>query len=93
MNPRSTVSSSFQSGPLQAAPVGASCIVRSISAPESNPGLKAQLEDLGFLAGETVQVTVRGFPGGEPLAVRVGESTFALRGAEAACIEVETLPA
>ena len=30
----------------------------------------------------------RALPGGDPLVVRVGQSTFALRRAEAACVEV-----
>ena len=48
-----------------------------------------QLEELGFLPGEPVSVLARGAWGGEPLAVRVGLSTFALRREEARCIEVE----
>ncbi len=89
--PDSSTAPAFRSGPLRAAPVGTPCIVRGVSAPASNPDLKSQLEDIGFVPGESVQVTVRGFPGDDPLAVRVGESTFALRAAEAACIEVEAL--
>ena len=81
----------FHSGPLLAAPVGEACVVRSVRAPDSNPDLKSQLEDIGFIPGETVMVTVRGFPGGEPLAVRIGESTFALRAIEASCIDVEVV--
>ncbi len=30
----------------------------------------------------------RGAPGGDPLVVRIGDSTFALRKAEAACVRV-----
>ncbi len=48
-----------------------------------------QLEEIGFLPGEPVSVLSRGLWGGEPLAVRVGLSTFALRRDEARCIEVE----
>jgi ferrous iron transport protein A len=47
-----------------------------------------QLEEIGFLPGEQVSVMNRALPGGDPLVVRVGLSTFALRAAEAACIEV-----
>ena len=46
------------------------------------------LDEIGFTVGERVEVMVRGVPGGDPLAVRIGDSTFALRRAEAACIEV-----
>jgi ferrous iron transport protein A len=85
-------SSVFRVGSLHAAPVGTSCVVRAVLAPASHPELKAQLEDIGFLPGETVLVTVRGFPGEDPLAIRVGQATFALRAAEAACVEVEAVP-
>jgi len=33
----------------------------------------------------------RGLPGGDPLVVRIGQSTFALRQAEAACVRVASL--
>jgi ferrous iron transport protein A len=55
------------------------------------PGTAAillRLAELGFLKGERVCVVARGFPGREPLAVRVGSATFALRRAEAECIQV-----
>lgn len=91
MAPRTPTDPGFRTGPLRAAPVGTPCVVRAVSAPPSNPDLKSQLEDIGFVPGESVQVTMRGFPGDDPLAVRVGESTFALRAAEAACIEVEAV--
>ena len=47
-----------------------------------------RLWDLGFMPGEAVRVLARGPLGGEPIAVRVGTSTFALRGQEAACIQI-----
>jgi len=48
-----------------------------------------RLEELGFIPGEPVAVLRRGPGGREPLAVRVGDSLFALRLVEAQCIEVE----
>jgi ferrous iron transport protein A len=48
-----------------------------------------RLADLGFVPGEYVRVVARGALGGEPLAVRVGRSTFALRRHEAACVQVQ----
>ena len=48
-----------------------------------------QLEDIGFLPGEPVCVMSKGLFGGDPLAVRVGLSTFALRRDEARCIALE----
>jgi ferrous iron transport protein A len=50
-----------------------------------------RLAELGFLRGEAVKV-LRRVAGGEPVAVRVGNSTFALRKHEAECIKVEILP-
>jgi Fe2+ transport system protein A len=47
-----------------------------------------RLMELGFLPGEPVRVLARGFPGGDPLAVRVGQATFALRRPEAALVRV-----
>lgn len=47
-----------------------------------------QLLDLGFLPGERVSVLAHGWPGADPLVVRIGDATFALRRAEAACVEV-----
>jgi ferrous iron transport protein A len=51
--------------------------------------LALRLVEIGFLPGETVRVIAHGSPGGEPLAVRVGTSTFALRRHEAALVSVQ----
>lgn len=56
------------------------------------PERDRQLQEIGFHAGEHVMVMTRGFPGGDPLVVRIGQSTFALRRDEAACVEIEALP-
>ena len=48
-----------------------------------------RLVEIGFLPGEVVRVIAQGYPGGEPLAVRVGTSTFALRRHEAALVHVQ----
>jgi ferrous iron transport protein A len=74
---------------LCAAPVGRPCRVREVHGTPDRPELARELEEIGFHPGAHVLVMVRGFPGGDPIAVRVGESTFALRAAEAACIVVE----
>lgn len=47
-----------------------------------------RLSELGFIAGEPVQLLRRGPGGREPLAVQVGDTLFALRLFEAGCIEV-----
>jgi ferrous iron transport protein A len=46
-----------------------------------------RLMELGFVPGERIRMLKRGFTGG-PLAVKVGESTFALRRFEAALISI-----
>ena len=51
--------------------------------------LMLRLVEIGFLPGERVRVVARGFPGGDPLAVRVGSTTFALRRHEAALVRVQ----
>lgn len=53
--------------------------------------LTERLAEMGFLPGERVRLLARALFG-EPLAVRVGSDTFALRRAEAACIRVVALP-
>lgn len=52
-----------------------------------DPEIIARLGELGFLPGEPVRVIARAFMG-DPLAVRVGTGTFALRRSEARCIHV-----
>lgn len=48
-----------------------------------------QLEEIGFIPGERVQVLSKALFGGDPMVVRVGVSTFALRRAEAQLIEIK----
>ena len=73
---------------LDQAPLGRPLTVRSVEADPQVPERARQLEEIGFFPGEQVMVMTRGFPGGDPLVVRIGQSTFALRGAEAACVQV-----
>lgn len=47
-----------------------------------------RLIEIGFVPGETVQVIEEVWPGGDPLAVRVGGSVFALRRREARAVLV-----
>lgn len=67
-------------------PLHQSAEVLEVSAPSHAPEWRDWLEDIGFLPGENVRVLARARPGDDPLVVRVGSSTFALRRAEAACI-------
>jgi len=59
-----------------------------ITAPVETPDWSMRLQEIGFIVGEHVQILRRGMPGGDPLAIRISDSTFALRRAEAACIHV-----
>lgn len=68
-------------------------IIHSVDAPAIASEWQAWLEEIGFIPGEQVMVTARSLPGGDPLVVRVGGSTFALRLVEAACVHVEAIEA
>jgi ferrous iron transport protein A len=70
---------------LSDAPLGQLVSVAEVRAPAGAPEWAGQLSDLGFVPGEPVQLMARGL-GGDPLVVRVGHSTYALRRAEAACV-------
>lgn len=67
------------------------CRVAEVRAPEGCPEWREWLQEIGFLPGERVMLMARAQPGGDPLVVRVGGSTFALRVAEARCVSVEAL--
>jgi ferrous iron transport protein A len=66
--------------------------VVAVQAPRHAPEWSGWLAEIGFLPGERVQLLGRAVPGGDPLVVRVGDSTFALRVAEAACVQVQPMP-
>ena len=55
---------------------------------EEERSVALRLLEIGFLPGESVRVIAHGFPGHDPLAVRVGHTTFALRSHEAALVQV-----
>jgi ferrous iron transport protein A len=74
---------------LSEAPLRQRFTVRRVDADPQVPERARQLEEIGFFPGEQVEVVAHGYPGREPLVVRVGQSTFALRGAEAACVQIE----
>ena len=64
--------------------------VRTLLAPAHAPEWQQWLEELGFVSGEHVSVLARALPGQDPLVVRVGQSTYALRRAEADCVHLHT---
>ncbi len=73
---------------LAHAPAGLALTVQQVNAPAHSPEWATWLSDLGFLPGEAVRVMRRARLSDGNLVVRVGQSTFALRHAEANCIAV-----
>ncbi len=73
-------------------PDGTEAVVTGLSTtvPGADSALLRRLAEIGFVAGEPVQVLRRGPGGREPLAVQVGDTLFALRLLEARCVQVET---
>jgi ferrous iron transport protein A len=72
--------------PLSHVGIGQIVTIREVrtgaSAPEGGD-IGLRLLELGFVEGESLRVIAHGFPGGEPIAVRIGNTTFALRRFEA----------
>lgn len=73
---------------LRDARIGERHAVATVNAPAGAPEWAARLEEIGFLPGEGVMLMARAALGGDPIVVRVGQSTFALRAAEAACVQL-----
>jgi ferrous iron transport protein A len=68
---------------------GAQARVVSVTAGgDDAPDLGRRLAELGFLPGEKLRIVARGLLSREPIAVRIGTGTFALRLFEAACVRV-----
>jgi len=76
---------------LDLASIGQALTVQHVQAPHAAPEWARWLEEIGFIAGERVMLMARGLPGGDPLVVRIGQSTFALRRAEATCVRVASV--
>ncbi|MFT3762651.1 MAG: FeoA domain-containing protein [Pseudoxanthomonas sp.] len=64
--------------------------VESVEDRVPGDAIARRLRELGFVAGEPVEVVAAGPLGGEPLLVQVGFTRFALRRAEAARVRVRT---
>ena len=65
-------------------------IVDSVEERTPNDPIARRLRELGFVAGEQVEVVAAGPFGAEPLLVQVGFTRFALRRAEAARVRLRT---
>lgn len=68
--------------------VNAEVIGLALAQDDEDRGVALRLLEIGFLPGESVRVIAHGYPGHDPLAVRVGHTTFALRSHEAALVQV-----
>lgn len=55
---------------------------------DDQAAMKRRLLELGFVEGETIRIVAESFPYRDPIAVRLGNTTFALRRHEAALIRV-----
>ncbi|HJV69449.1 FeoA family protein [Ideonella sp.] len=67
---------------------GDSGLIAEVRPPAELEAWAPWLTALGFEPGEPVRLISRARPGGDPLCVRVGGSTYALRRAEAACVRI-----
>ena len=65
-------------------------IVEDVEDLAPNDAIARRLRELGFVAGEEVQVVAAGPLGAEPLLVQVGYTRFALRQVEAARIRLRS---
>ena len=73
----------------QLRPGTAATIVAVGSAVDGVSQLELRLLELGFIAGERIEVVAEARPGRDPFVVRVGNTQFALRRCEAQNIWVE----
>jgi ferrous iron transport protein A len=55
---------------------------------EAHSTVSRRLLELGFVPGEAIEVVEEIWPGGDPIAVRLGNTTFALRRREAGAVMV-----
>ncbi len=60
---------------------------------EAQSTLARRLMEIGFVAGERCEVIGETWPARDPIAVRIGNSTFALRRREASAVLVRVQPA
>jgi ferrous iron transport protein A len=92
--PESTSNSSLPLAQLrkgESAIVSGLVEVAGLAGEDTGAVLLARLRDLGFTPGARCEVIARMWLGGDPLVVRIGGSTFALRRAEAAAVRVTPL--
>ena len=92
---RSSTLAADQLMPLSSVRVGQTVIVREVRsglAEVEGGDIGLRLLELGFVEGEPLRVIAHGYPGREPIAVRIGSTTFALRRFEADHVLVAPAP-
>lgn len=69
---------------------GESAVVTGLSetANSEDDTIRTRLLELGFSPGEAVRVVAEAFPQHDPIAVRIGNTTFALRRREAVLVRI-----
>lgn len=69
---------------------GDSAVVKGLATVQSPEQLamKTRLLELGFIPGERIRVVAESFPRRDPIAVKLGNATFALRRHEASLIHI-----
>lgn len=72
---------------------GVTAVIATVEGLGGSDPIARRLQDLGFVDGEPVRVIGRGPLGGEPLAVQIGFTRFALRLAEAERVRVVAVEA
>ncbi len=70
-------------------PVRTLATVDTVVEQGENDSIARRLRELGFIAGEEVQIVASGPLGAEPLLVQIGFTRFALRRSEAARVRLQ----
>jgi ferrous iron transport protein A len=73
---------------LSELPPRTAAIVDTVLAQGADDAIARRLRELGFVAGERVEVVAQGPLGREPLLVQIGFTRFALRRSEAARVQL-----
>mgnify|MGYP004705299001 CR=1 FL=1 len=74
---------------LSELPKGITAVVSRVDDAHQADPIAQRLRDLGFVAGEPIQVVGNGPLGADPLLIRIGSTRFALRRSEAARVMVD----
>ncbi|MBV9345871.1 MAG: ferrous iron transport protein A [Gammaproteobacteria bacterium] len=78
---------------LAALPKGATGRIVGVGTGQALSALERRLLEFGFVSGEAVEILAEARPGRDPFVVRVGQTTLAMRRAEAHSVWVDTAAA